>query len=330
LLDSLLQEIKMAPKKPMTWCNSNAQFELTWPISKPKDSSGQDSGNIKIPFKTDITHYTVWSMSFSKNDRKKRYYILLFGELFSHDVTVKANFSITDKDGKTKEIGSDVVLEVEEGWSPSLGWKNGKSDDFTLDSDGPITINCQLSIELINAEKTNDKLHGEMEEMLINAKEYHSDVVMKCTDGQVDCHKSILCLKSSYFKNMFESRMKEAKSGKIPISLDKESCLVLLKYLYTGKLDSSKVTVELLTEVDKMLMQDFKEMCLKDLGDNINMQNVVKILEMTDKVEAKDLQKAAEQFIVENRKDLTPELKQELRGYSNFESLMFKIIENYL
>ena len=64
-----------------------------------------------------------------------------------------------------------------------------------------------------------------------------------------------------------------------------------------------------------------KEICLSDLADNISMENVVKILEMTDQVEAKDLQLAAEQFIIDNRKDLTLELKQELRGYSNFDNL---------
>ena len=56
------------------------------------------------------------------------------------------------------------------------------------------------------------------------------------------------------------------------------------------------------------------------------MENVVKMLEMTDIVEeAKDLQKAAEQFLVDNRKDLTPQLKQDLRNYSNGMNLMFKI-----
>ena len=68
-------------------------------------------------------------------------------------------------------------------------------------------------------------------------------------------------------------------------------------------------------------MDSWKEICLSDLADNISMENVVKILEMTDQVEAKDLQLAAEQFIIDNRKDLTPELKQELRGYSNFDNL---------
>ena len=44
-------------------------------------------------------------------------------------------------------------------------------------------------------------------------------------------------------------------------------------------------------------------------------ENVVKILEMTDVIEeAKDLQKAAEQFIVDNRKHLTPQLKTSQRG----------------
>ena len=39
-----------------------------------------------------------------------------------------------------------------------------------------------------------------MKKMMNNAGEYHSDVVLICQDAQVDCHKSILCLKSSYFK----------------------------------------------------------------------------------------------------------------------------------
>ena len=34
---------------------------------------------------------------------------------------------------------------------------------------------------------------------------------------------------------MFDSGMKEAISGRIPVSLDKESCLMLVNYLYTGK-----------------------------------------------------------------------------------------------
>merc|ERR1719193_1542368 len=123
---------------------------------------------------------------------------------------------------------------------------------------------------------------------------------------------------------MYESGMKEAKSGIIPVSLDKESGLVLLQYLYTGNLDASKVTISLLLEARKMLMDDLKSQCLKDLAENISMENVVKILEMTDLVEeAKDLQKAAEQFIVDNRKDLTPKLKHELGKYSNGMKLMF-------
>ena len=36
------------------------------------------------------------------------------------------------------------------------------------------------------------------------------------------------------FKDMFDSGMAEAKSGKIKIPLDKEACMVLLEYIYTG------------------------------------------------------------------------------------------------
>ena len=73
-----------------------------------------------------------------------------------------------------------------------------------------------------------------------------------------------------------------------------------------------------------------QEICLIHLADNISMDNVVEILEMTDIVEANDLQRAAEQFIVENRKNLTPQLKQDLKNYSNGMNLLFKIVEEYL
>jgi len=106
--------------------------------------------------------------------------------------------------------------------------------------------------------------------------------------------------------------------------------MVMLNFLYSGRLDSKNVTVQLLLEVNKMLMYDFKEICLIYLADNISMDNVVEILEMTDIVEANDLQRAAEQFIVENRKNLTPQLKQDLSNYSNGMNLLFKIVEEYL
>lgn len=123
--------------------------------------------------------------------------------------------------------------------------------------------------------------------------------------------------------------MAEAKSGKIKIPFDKDNCMVLLEYLYTGKVDASKVTADLLMEVNKILMDDLEEICLEILTKNISMDNVVDILEITDVVEAEDLQKAAEQFLVHNRKNLTKQLKEDLANSSKGMKILFKILEQY-
>ena len=59
------------------------------------------------------------------------------------------------------------------------------------------------------------------------------------------------------------------------------------------------------------------------------MDNVVDILEITDVVEAEDLQKAAEQFLVHNRKNLTKQLKEDLANSSKGMKILFKILEQY-
>ena len=101
------------------------------------------------------------------------------------------------------------------------------------------------------------------------------------------------------------------------------------EYLYTGKVDASKVTADLLMEVNKILMDDLEEICLEILTKNISMDNVVDILEITDVVEAEDLQKAAEQFLVHNRKNLTKQLKEDLANSSKGMKILFKILEQY-
>jgi len=318
----------MAPNRDVTWCfvpgkKHDVHLQLTWPIKGFKDSvESLYSNDINIPLMTDrgkTTHWVMHVVQYGTNE----YYARLFGYINMDNVTVKATFKIEDNDGQKKMIGN--LSELRENVF------EGETDDFTVDTDGKITIHCEVTINMIETDNKDVKLQDEMKEMLDNAKEYHSDVILECEDGQVECHKNVLCLKSEYFKNMFKSGMKEARSGRIPVSLDRESCMVMLNYFYTGKLDGSKVTVNLLLEVKKMLMQDLKSQCLQHLADNISMENVVKILEMTDIVEeAKDLQKAAEQFLVDNRKDLTPQLKQDLRNYSNGVNLLLKLLEKYV
>jgi len=316
----------MFAKKTSTWCvvpekTTDVHLQLTWPILHLRSIRSLNSDSFETPLRTDNGKTTQWKMTVDQDIDK--YILELYGLVYTDNVTVEASFSVEDNHGNKKIIGNVKKMKLING---QLRYGNGKSDAFCVDNVGPIIIHCDIFINKIDDNKKVDK----MKELLTNAKDYHSDVIMVCEDGEIECHKSILCLNSSYFKNMFDSGMVEARTGRIPVGLDRQSCLVLLNYFYTGRLDASKVTVKLLLEVNKILMDDLKESCLKDLAKNIRMENVVKILEMTDEVEAKDVQLAAEQFLVYNRKHLTPQLKQQLKNYSNFGNLMFKILEKYV
>ena len=72
-----------------------------------------------------------------------------------------------------------------------------------------------------------------------------------------------------------------------------------------------------------------QEICLEVLANNISMDNVVDILEMTDVVKAEDLQRAAERFLVNNRKHLTQQVKDDLKIYPKGIEILFKIFGQY-
>ena len=174
--------------------NIDVHIEVSWKISDLEDfpkfrGIGFGYGYVKTPLKTDKRGTTKWSFALIQIDDTGEYKVELVGYLYTRNVKAKASFTIKDKDGKTKSIGSDVDIKIDRKQFYAL------SDTF-LDPDGPVTIFCEIVIKDVEAGKKVDK----MKELLTNAKEYHSDVILECEDGEVDCHKNILCLNSSYFK----------------------------------------------------------------------------------------------------------------------------------
>ena len=175
--------------------NNDVHIELTWKISDLKDIpemySGYPSDFVKTPLKTDKDGETEWNLIVHQINKTEEYKLELVGRLFTDNVTARANFSIQDKDGKTKLIKRDVEIQ-----SACADYVAGNPGKF-LNPQGPITIFCEIFIKDVEARKKENQ----MVELLVNAKDFHSDVTLLCEDGQVvDCHKNILCLNSSYFK----------------------------------------------------------------------------------------------------------------------------------
>ena len=206
-------QISMVVVKGLTWGfvsdrKNDVHLRFTWPIQHFTNivtKKGFFSNDIRTPLITDEGDATQWRIRVVKVNNTESYYITLHGFIYTDNITTKVNFSFEDKDSHKTKIGNEMELK-----KVNSVFNYVSSEGFTVNTDDKVIICCEVTINQKDADKTNEKLEDEMKEMLThdddmkkmmnNAGEYHSDVVLICQDAQVDCHKSILCLKSSYFK----------------------------------------------------------------------------------------------------------------------------------
>jgi hypothetical protein len=133
-----------------------------------------------------------------------------------------------------------------------------------------------------------------------------SDVLFVCPDGtQLPAHKNVLCASSPYFSNYFLGPLGENhKDGKWTVSTSPAIMKAVLKFVYTGEIDSSfaghENILELLKvarEFDLETLLDFCETtCISKLG----VCNIKKFLRLSYLYSAEKLQHACFDFIAEN------------------------------
>ncbi|KYQ91171.1 regulator of chromosome condensation domain-containing protein [Tieghemostelium lacteum] len=69
-----------------------------------------------------------------------------------------------------------------------------------------------------------------------NSNNKQSDFKIKTQDGKViHCHKSIMSVRSPYFKNLLNSNFKETTNGEISVDLPCHVALPLYRYMYTDR-----------------------------------------------------------------------------------------------
>ena len=83
--------------------------------------------------------------------------------------------------------------------------------------------------------------------------------------------KTILCLRSEYFKTMFQSGLAESQAAASPISVSDaayEAFYALVAFIVTGRFEikkCSKYLLEVLMSSDRYLVHDLKSLCSKML-----------------------------------------------------------------
>ena len=135
-----------------------------------------------------------------------------------------------------------------------------------------------------------------------------SDFTITCEGEHFKCHKAILAARSKYFESMFRSDMAESSQSSIVLNdISAKAFALLLEFIYTGSLsDSSDLkSTELLTLADRFLFDDLKLACEAAISKTVGLSNAVELLSIAHTYSAKQLQKAAAKFVMENRQELS-------------------------
>ncbi|CAF1599647.1 unnamed protein product, partial [Didymodactylos carnosus] len=115
------------------------------------------------------------------------------------------------------------------------------------------------------------------------------DMNIKIGKRTFSTHKHILILRSDYFKTLFESSFQEhSKNDLVLNDVNSDTFDIMLKYLYTGKSgwgekkeDGDKIellVIDLFKLADRFLIDSLKHLCLEQILQYINKENIFSYL----------------------------------------------------
>jgi len=123
-----------------------------------------------------------------------------------------------------------------------------------------------------------------MKSLLLDPK--HSDVVLKCQNEQLLCHKAILGTRSAVFERMFDVDMKEATSGVVVIDdVEPDVLKAMVEFIYTGNdvTDLVDDLVKLVYVGDKYELRGLLDFCFQKFNYDDDDNQLVEMLIMADK-----------------------------------------------
>jgi len=287
------------------------------------------SNDFRIPIK-DSSLICVADIFVSGYDESNKDYLSVY---LKCDSGLNAKFSYTvsviDNEGQSRNVYSMKEKEVckfKDGWGWNKFIKHSKlfESNSKLLNQGTLTLVFKVKIkQMVAVMKSNPVVEDEemertnkhnlfvMEKLYDDPVNYKSDFVIECIDNkEVHCHSIILNAASEYFQNMFATNTKERQEGRVFIKdLEKETCDIILKYIYTGKLDKKQVTVELYKKANYLRLIELRDICSNYLMKNITNEDCVAAYLFADSIKDLGLKEACADFIEENTKDVADKLK---------------------
>jgi len=118
----------------------------------------------------------------------------------------------------------------------------------------------------------------------------------------LDHFRCVLVARSQYFRNMFQSNMKEKNQHEIVIEeISRGIFLALLEYMYTDHLDLHRdMCIDVLKAAEKFGLDGLRSLCEEKLSRAITVENVSALCEIADQIGAPDLRTYCIQYVVQN------------------------------
>ena len=132
----------------------------------------------------------------------------------------------------------------------------------------------------------------------------NTDFVIMCNGNPVPCHKLILAGASPVFEAMLSNEMnKEVIEGRLELEIPVEIGKAFVETIYTGKLSASilqKEAYSFLQIGDKYQIRGLKDLAEEEMINQLDRENMVKLLAIGDMFRAQELREAALKFTKAN------------------------------
>ncbi|KAJ5079528.1 pep-cterm sorting domain-containing protein [Anaeramoeba ignava] len=143
---------------------------------------------------------------------------------------------------------------------------------------------------------------------------------------QFNCHKSILSIRSEYFKGLLESKMKESQTGIANFyGITPNFFEDILNYIYTGKITlNQENTISIMIFASKYLFPELTKYCEEYLIEKVSIDTVASILDIAFQYKILNLHDFCLKFAISNFYQLVQSgYFYQLSGYH-----LQKILEN--
>ncbi|KAH9387895.1 hypothetical protein TYRP_009094 [Tyrophagus putrescentiae] len=165
-----------------------------------------------------------------------------------------------------------------------------------------------------NSRKLGDSILADYQALLDSGD--YSDVTLILGDQKIPAHKAVLSARSGYFAAAFKenpetselsvnfeekpAKQGETSSKQTPLQFTAEVFQDLLRYIYTGKVQSlDRLAVELLQAAVHFQIPSLVAICEQSLAANLSTDSVASILLLADRYQAKTLKEKCIEYIID-------------------------------